>query len=162
MQAEGDQEGTEDRSCACKGVKAPVCGKDAYGNTKTFANECVTKACAGGPGDRMEYTDGACAEECFWCSSATARRRRSVQPEITTREGKMVIRAPAGIDVDAADVSFLLDSARFSASEVATKDLLAKAEGRVMDELKINVDGLAVATDAIEKVRRQRCHRPLL
>ena len=74
----------------------------------------------------------------------------------------MVIRAPAGIDVDAADVSFLLDSARFSASEVATKDLLAKAEGRVMDELKINVDGLAVATDAIEKVRRQRCHRPLL
>ena len=71
----------------------------------------------------------------------------------------MVLSAPDGVEVNAADVKFLLDSETFTASDVATKELLAKTEGRLKGDIKINADGLAATDAQIEKVRSQPAQR---
>lgn len=60
---EEDSSSLEEETCMCTKDLKPVCGTGKAGNQKTFTNKCFTQTCAGGPGDKMKYTEGECEEE---------------------------------------------------------------------------------------------------
>jgi len=118
--------------------KVSPCHKSAH----CIQNECAFifaeqgKTC----GDGKQCIEGAC--------QFTGVKRRSTDPVIETEDGILFLNAPAGVQVDAADVNFNLGSDTFAASDLVTKDSVDSLEGRInagLDSANSKIDDVQAA-----------------
>lgn len=122
-----------------------LCHKSSH----CIQNECAFifaeqgKTC----GDGKQCIEGAC--------QFTGVKRRAADPVIETEDGKLLLNAPAGVQVDAGDVHFNLDSGTFAASDLAAKDSVNSLEGRIntgLDSANSKIDDAQAAFEtAISK-----------